>query len=69
MARPKKLKSKIPKTRMFGGKRYQLWGDGTPERSKKKMMEWADFQRQVNNYNARIVRIDGGYVPYMRKKR
>jgi len=66
MAKPK---SKIPKTKMFGGKRYQLWGDGAPERSKKKVMDWLNFQRRVNNYNGRAVRVDGGYVPYMRKKR
>jgi hypothetical protein len=60
---------KLPKTRMFAGKRYALAGIGSTQVTKKKktINNWADFQRRVNNNKVRIVKAPGGYAGYMRR--
>ena len=69
MAKSKCVFKLPPKTRVFGGKRYQIVGTGTGQVSKNKRSseEWAAFNRKVNNLNVRVVKVDGGYAIYTRK--
>jgi len=60
---------KLPKTRTFAGKRYELAGTGKGQIGTKRTWDnWADFQRRVNNNLVRVVKVPGGYAAYMRKK-
>lgn len=62
----------LPEKRKFGGKVYELAGTGSSKISKtktKSLLRWAEWQRTVNNYSIRIVKVPGGYAAYMRKRK
>ena len=57
---------RAPKYKTFNGKRYERVGMA-PTKSKKTAMDWADFQRKVNNLAARVISVSGGYEIYIRR--
>lgn len=55
----------INKSITFGGKRYERTG-GDPV-TKIEADRWANFNRKTNNLKVRVVKVKGGYVPYIRR--
>ena len=60
---------KIPKTKVFRGKRYDLTGMGQISRGRAVLDDWADFQRRVNHARVHVVKVRGGYVAYISYKK
>ena len=58
---------RAPKYKTFDGKRYERVGT-TPTKSRRMAMDWADFNRKVNNLAARVVPVSGGYEIYIRRR-
>lgn len=61
------MKERLPKYKVFGGKRYERAGS-SPTSSKRVADKWAKFQKDVNNLLARVVPCKGGYEIYIRRK-
>lgn len=63
--------NKLTKTKIFSGQRYSIVGTGKSQVTKKKgdLQRWADIQRRVNKNKVRIVKVDGGYAGYMKRRK
>lgn len=63
----KKIK-RMPKTKTFNGRRYELVGS-TPTKRKSLADSWADYNRRFNNVLVRVVKAPyPGYELYIRRK-
>ena len=62
-------RAKIPKTKIFGGKRYSIIGTTDFVKSSKSGANRLAEAYRDQGYNARVVRIDGKNYIYLRERK